>query len=129
MIDNRLLYPQQPILPVGTSAGGQKQQPSSKAPSVSFDQVLQEQLTGLKFSHHARQRLISRNIQLGPAEMAKLNQAVTKAASKGAKESLILFDNNLAFVVSIKNMTVITAIDGENIKDNVFTNIDSAVII
>lgn len=60
--------------------------------------------------------------------MAKLHTAIEKASNKGARESLILMDD-LALVVSIKNKTVITAIDGANIKENVFTNIDSAVII
>ena len=61
--------------------------------------------------------------------MAKLSTAVHKAAQKGAKESLILMNNELALVVSIANKTVITAMDGPSLKDNVFTNIDSAVIV
>ena len=42
---------------------------------------------------------------------------------------MILMNNDLAFVVSVTNRTVITAMDGSSIKDNVFTNIDSAVIV
>lgn len=129
VIDNRLLYPQQPILPTTKPSGSPRQPSLPKAPAVAFDQVLQQELSGLKFSQHARQRLESRNIPLGPAEVSKLSAAVTKAAQKGAKESLILLDNNLAFVVSVKNRTVITAIDGANIKETLFTNIDSAVIV
>jgi len=53
---------------------------------------------------------------------------VSKAAAKGARESLILLDDK-AFVVSVRNRTVITAVDGEHLKENVFTNIDSAVIV
>jgi flagellar operon protein len=60
-------------------------------------------------------------------DLALLNQAVDRAESKGAKESLVLMDQ-LALIVSIKNRTVITAVDGESMKENVFTNIDSAVI-
>ena len=60
--------------------------------------------------------------------MALLKDAVNKAEAKGAKESLILMDQ-LALVVSVKNRTVITAVDGASLKDNVFTNIDSAVIV
>ena len=53
---------------------------------------------------------------------------VDKAAAKGCKESLVLVDN-AALVVSIKNRTVITAVDKESLTDNVFTNIDSAVVV
>ena len=53
---------------------------------------------------------------------------VDRAAAKGAKESLVLVDN-AALVVSIKNRTVITAVDQAHLKENVFTNIDSAVIV
>lgn len=96
---------------------------------VTFGQVLEKKILGeLKFSQHAQQRLKSRNIQLGEAEMGKLHNAVSKAREKGARDSLILMDN-LALVVSIKNNTVITAVDEENLKENVFTNIDSAVIV
>jgi len=95
----------------------------------SFNQLLQQEITGIKFSQHALQRLDSRKIQLDSTQLNKLSQAVEKAAQKGAKESLILMNDSLAFVVSVKNKTVITAMDGANIKDNVFTNIDSAVII
>ena len=92
-----------------------------------FQDILNKQL-GVKFSKHALERLERRNINLDNKTMEKLNDAVLKATNKGAKESLILMDD-LAFVVSIKNKTVITAVDGANIKENVFTNIDSAVII
>ncbi|MPN53289.1 hypothetical protein SDC9_200953 [bioreactor metagenome] len=75
------------------------------------------------------QRLESRNIKLNPTDMDKLNRAIEKAAQKGARESLVLMNNDLALIVSVKNKTVITAMDGTSIKDNVFTNIDSAVIV
>jgi flagellar operon protein len=81
----------------------------------------------IKFSAHALERLQRRNIELTPERMEKLTAAVQKAQEKGSRESLVLMDN-LALIVSIKNQTVITAIDGERIKENVFTNIDSAII-
>lgn len=61
-------------------------------------------------------------------DMKKLNDAVDRVAAKGSKESLLYLDN-MAFVVSVTNRTVITAMDGNSAKDNVFTNIDSAVIL
>ena len=69
----------------------------------------------------------SRQIRLNEADMASLQRAVTQAEEKGAKDSLVLL-RDLAFIVSVTNRTVVTAVDGEHIKENVFTNIDSAVI-
>ncbi len=82
---------------------------------------------GLKFSKNATQRLASRGIELSSGDMDRLNQAVDTARQKGARDSLVLLDR-LALVVSIKNNTVITAVNEDAIKENVFTNIDSAVI-
>lgn len=96
----------------------------------SFAKVLESQLQKgqVKFSAHATKRLEARNIKLSDAQLQTLDEAVEKARSKGGKETLILLDN-VALVVSVANRTVITAMDGENLKDNVFTQIDSAVII
>jgi flagellar operon protein len=60
--------------------------------------------------------------------LVKIEDAVERASQKGANESLLLMDD-LAFIVSVKNRTVITVIDGQHLKDNVFTNIDSAIIV
>jgi len=84
--------------------------------------------TPLKFSAHALQRLQSRNITLTPDDVARMNVMADKAAAKGAKQSLFMM-NDVAMVVSIKNRTVITAVDSDSMKENVFTNIDSAAII
>jgi flagellar operon protein len=129
MTDNRILLPQQPLLPINNQQNNKSQQSTkTSAPDVSFGQILTNQLSGLKFSQHAMQRLQTRNITLNQNDLEKLSGAVDKAAQKGARDSLILM-NNLALLVSVKNRTVITAMDGANIKDNVFTNIDSAVIV
>jgi flagellar operon protein len=82
----------------------------------------------LRFSAHAMQRLQSRNISLTSEDVAKMNAMADKAAAKGAKNSLFIM-RDTAMVVSIKNRTVITAVDSESMKENVFTNIDSAAII
>lgn len=95
---------------------------------VAFSQILNSKIDGeLKFSAHATTRIKSRNIDITPEIMGKLEKAVTGAANKGSRDSLILM-KNLAFIVNIPNRTVITAMDGESMKENVFTNIDSAVI-
>lgn len=90
-----------------------------------FGTILQDQL---KVSGHAQTRLQSRNIELSKDEWDRVVNGVNKAAQKGAKESLVMVDN-VALVVSVKNRTVITAVDKANLKDNVFTNIDSAVVV
>lgn len=81
----------------------------------------------LKFSAHAQTRIQSRRIDLDAARMERLQTAVQKAAGKGAKDALVLMDE-LAMVVSVTNKTVVTVVDRDNLKNNVFTNIDSAVI-
>ena len=101
------------------------------AGQLSFNQVLEQQLGSageLKFSAHAQERLQSRNISLSSEDLVRLKQGVAQAAAKGSKESLLLKDD-VAFVVSVKNQTVITAVDAASMKGNVFTNIDSAVIV
>ena len=81
----------------------------------------------LKFSAHAQSRLQSRQIAMEGAQMNRLEDAVQRAADKGSRDALVLMDD-LAMVVSVKNRTVITVVDKESLKQNVFTNIDSAVI-
>jgi flagellar operon protein len=81
----------------------------------------------LQFSRHALARVERRGIELDPATLGRLSEGVGRAASKGSRDSLVLVDGT-AFVVSVSNRTVITAVGSEHMKDNVFTNIDSAVI-
>ncbi|MGH2863898.1 MAG: TIGR02530 family flagellar biosynthesis protein [Solirubrobacteraceae bacterium] len=81
----------------------------------------------LQFSKHALARVQRRGIELDSATLGRLSQGVKRAAGKGSRDSLVLVDGT-AFVVSVSNRTVITAVGSEHMKDNVFTNIDSAVI-
>ncbi|WP_346354621.1 TIGR02530 family flagellar biosynthesis protein [Azotosporobacter soli] len=128
MDDKRILYPQQPILPIQRPYAGSTAKATRNA-QASFGQVLDGKLAKVEFSQHAQQRLQSRNIQLSQEQMRKLEGAVDKAAAKGSRETLVLMDNQMAFLVGVKNRTVITAVDGDSVKENVFTNIDSAVIV
>jgi len=98
--------------------------------SRDFEDILNQKIKDrqLKISQHAQARMLSRNIQLSDKQITMLIDAENKAEQKGEKESLILMDN-IAFVVSVKNRTVITAVDGSSMKQNVFTNIDGAVIV
>lgn len=115
-----------PVRPQGTPV----QIPPTVGPG--FRDVLREQVAPasqpLKFSAHAMQRLQSRNITLTNDDVDRMNQMADKAAEKGAKQSLFMMGDT-AMVVSIKNRVVITAVDSDSMKDNVFTNIDSAAII
>jgi len=125
-MNNKIFFPQTPIEPIKPGQSNKNAKVSGSPGS--FGQILDTKLNQLKFSHHAQERLKSRQIQLDEADMNKLSQAVEKAREKGSRDSLILM-NDLALVVSVKNNTVITAVDGENLKENIFTNIDSAVIV
>lgn len=82
----------------------------------------------LKLSAHAERRLRERNVTLGREDMQKIEGALQKAAVKGSRESLVIY-GDLALVANIKNRTIITAMEGKDMSEHVFTNIDSAVII
>lgn len=102
-------------------------QKSTKASSADFAATLQEAM-GIKVSGHAQTRLQSRGIELGHDSWERVADGVKRAESKGSRESLIMIDE-VALIVSIKNRTVITAVSKEQLQENVFTNIDSAVFV
>jgi flagellar operon protein len=81
----------------------------------------------VQFSKHAVQRLERRNLAVDATSMQRLQDGVDRAAGKGARDAVVLVDDT-AFVVSVRNRTVITAVGKDQMKDHVFTNIDSAVI-
>jgi flagellar operon protein len=98
-----------------------------------FYELLKAGSEGITFSKHAQKRLSSREIELGEKEMSRLKEVISRLESKGAKESLVLMKNegreDYAFVVSVKNRTVITALSENMMKENIFTNIDSTVVL
>jgi len=106
-----------------------KTENSQSAGDVSFQDIFQKKqeqaVENLKFSKHANARLTSRNINLSAEQIERLEQGTTKAREKGIQESLVMVDN-LAFIVNVKNNTVITAVN--DMTDSIFTNIDGAVI-
>lgn len=95
-------------------------------PTTSFKQLLDENL--IKFSHHAETRLKQRGIQLMPESINKISDAVDAAAQKGAKDSLIVY-RDIAMIVNVPSRTVVTAMEGKQMQSNVFTQIDSAIIL
>lgn len=127
MAENKIYFQAQPLLPIDDRLRANNVA-KYKSAGNDFDKLLNEKLDCLKFSQHALDRLQSRNLQLSEADLKRLSQAVDKAAQKGAKESLVMM-NDIALVVSVKNRTVITAMDGNGAEDKIITNIDSAVIL
>lgn len=99
---------------------------------LSFQEVLQQKaLTGigsLKFSKHAMGRLADRNIELSDSQLERLESGTKKAEQKGIRDSLVIVDQ-LAFIVNVPNQTVVTAMDSTETNENIFTNINGAVII
>ena len=98
---------------------------------VSFESVLNKEIDkqcNLTISNHAAQRLKSRNINLDENDMKNINEGIDKAKEKGAKESLIIY-KDMVLITSVKNRTIITAMNKESDKGNVFTNIDSVVLL
>lgn len=91
-----------------------------------FDEIFSKEISKVRFSKHAQQRLELRDIKLTENEMDRINNAVQQAEAKGAKDSLVMMDDT-AFIVNIPNKTVITAMSLATSNDNVFTNIDSVV--
>lgn len=116
--------------PVGT-ANVNVPEPQSEG-TESFAAALQskiEEKQGVEFTKHAIQRLSERSIDITEGDMLeRLNKGVGIAADKGSSETLVLVGEN-AFVVSVKNNKVITTVPKEELKGNIFTNIDSTVIV
>jgi len=94
---------------------------------IDFEELLNSEKK-LKFSSHAQKRMESRNITINADEMRKIEDGVAKLRNKGCQDSVIL-SNERAYVISIKNNTVVTIVDEASLKDNVFTNIDSMTLV
>lgn len=98
---------------------------------MSFEAMLREQLNknqGLQLSKHARERTVQRGIEVTSEVMDTLNDAVTKAREKGAKDIVIIKQEDV-FIVNIPGNVVVTAMSADEVKNNIYTNIDSAVIL
>lgn len=114
-----------PFVPIVKESGFQ-QGNNQEGVKSHFDEIFSKEISKVKLSKHAQERLESRDINLSDTEMAKINSAVDRAEAKGSKDSLVMMDNT-AFVVNVPNRTVITAMNLAGANDNVFTNIDSVV--
>jgi flagellar operon protein len=125
--------------PIGTGRGVSV--PEGKGPSFreTLNQLSQSELTqrsqkanalpeSLKFSQHAVDRMRTRGISFSQEDLGRISEAVTRAAAKGSKDSLILMKDS-ALIVSVKNKTVVTVMDQAALRENVFTNIDSTIVM
>ena len=99
--------------------------------TVQFAEILQKEsdkAQSVQFSKHAAQRVRQRGIEVTDTLMQNLNQAVRKAQEKGAKDVVVIGESG-AFIVNVPNNIVVTTMSGAEMKDNIFTNIDSAVLM
>jgi flagellar operon protein len=126
--------PNPALIPLGgigaASAPSQRTQREQSVTGPSFDKVLSGYTSAAeppRFSRHALERLQRRGIDVQGPTLARLTDGVSRAAAKGSRDSVVFVDGT-AFVVSVKNNTVITAVGSEHMREQVFTNIDSAVI-
>lgn len=117
------------VEPIGTYNDRETLKKSSG--SDSFQNVLNEKLNpkdSFVISKHAAERLETRNINFDEQDMKNINEGINKAEDKGCNNSVILYKDT-ALVTSIKNRTVITVMDKDSGRDNIFTNVDSVVLL
>ena len=115
------------LTPAAAPAADRIQDAARAVSGPAFGDLLARRTAGVQFSSHALQRIERRGIDIGPQTLVRLQDGVARAEAKGARDSVVLVDGT-AFVVSVRNKTVITAVDPGHMRDHVFTNIDSAVI-
>lgn len=104
---------------------------NAESSNISFQDILRQKAglgSSLKFSKHAMGRLADRNIELSDSQLQRLEVGTKKAEQKGIRDSLVIVDQ-LAFIVNVPNQTVVTAMDSTETNDNIFTNINGAVIM
>jgi flagellar operon protein len=132
------VIPNAALVPPGPAAAPAASRPTSPAaqggaaavPGPAFADVLAQRTSALQaptFSRHALERVTRRGIDLDQPTLQRLAGGMSRAASKGSRDAVVFVDST-AFVVSVPNNTVITAVGSEHMREHVFTNIDSAVI-
>ncbi len=122
---------QRPVDLIDIAKRGERAGARNKVDGESFKDMFSRELAAqrnISFSKHARERMFSRGVELSETDINKIADAIDKAETKGSKDTLILADD-AAFVVSVKDRTIVTALDTNNLKEGVVTAIDSAVIL
>lgn len=113
-----------------TSAQALKLQHAAQT-QVQFGDILQQKIgerRDVQFSKHAVQRVKERGIEMTDNLLNDLNHAIQKAREKGAKDVVVIGEKG-AFIVNVPNNVVVTTMSGAEMKENIFTNIDSAVLM
>ena len=130
---NNILIPNVSQLPGSKKVNIDKS--AKKIPDNEFSNLLKEQLESsvtkersISISTHAAKRIQERNLEMDSAEIAKLNNAFRKLETKGGQDSLVITDK-AAYIVDVAGKKVVTAIDKDSLLDNVFTKIDSTVMV
>ena len=122
------LYKSMQSIPrVGDPAKSQSTQRNSgiKQGNSEFKTLLDQKV---KLSQHAQSRIRSRELKMDNELQAKIAKGVDSAESKGSREALILADD-MAVIANVKSRTIITAMDKGDLKERIFTNIDSTVLV
>jgi flagellar operon protein len=120
------LAPAAPTHAVGGAAASARAAEAQAVRGPAFADLL-ARTHSVTFSRHALERLQRRGIEPDEQTLARLGDGVDRAAGKGSRSSVVLVDGT-AYVVAVPKRTVVTAVDPEHMRQQVFTNIDSAVI-
>lgn len=95
--------------------------------SKSFSDILSN-VTELKMSKHAKERMAQRNISIPPNKWKQINAKVLEARAKGVTDALVVVDDT-TLIVSAKNNTVVTVLNKEDANNKIFTNINGTIFI
>lgn len=128
---NNILIPQVTKLP-GQKNVNKNPEKVSDLQNSEFNQLLKDQIKSnqneISLSTHAAKRIQERNLNMDQGEIQKLTNAFQKLETKGGQDSLVITDN-AAYIVDVPNRKVVTAMDKENLLENVFTKIDSTIMV
>lgn len=114
--------------PANRSAGDAPVENGDERSFAEHLEAVSEGSDDVQLSDHAKRRLAQRDISFGGTEREALTEAVEQLDGKGARNAAVLRDD-AAFVVNVPNRTVVTAMDQSEMKERVFTQIDSAMML
>ena len=130
---NNILIPN--VSRIGGNREVEQNRKTDKTGASEFDGLLKEQLEspkapaqGISLSTHAARRLKERNLEMDAGEYTKLKGAIEKLKTKGGQDSLVI-TGKAAYIVDVPNNRIVTAIDRDNMAENVFTKIDSTLFV